>query len=631
MNKLLLSTYLAITFLLSACGGSSGNAKPAPEPIPAPVISSFTTSTSSIMAGEAANLTAVFSNGNGTIDTSVGSINSGESKAVLPNNTTTYTLTVENSVGVKVSSSVTIETVPLLITNIRPYSTDDKLSFWLTVSSQLDIVEVVAEIADRSTVVRIYSPRENIYYGRISVADLTDGEYPLTITGKDNLGRTNSVIKQVIIDKLPVIDIKTPLEHLLYTPLLPLDINCKDNLGDCEITVKHSDTILASATNQLNQTIDLSAFSNEKVTLDIEGKDSKGQVAIKSISLFINASTADITLLKAFSGDVLDFDGQRALIKEELTSNGLDVNELHIAELTTDNIESIDVPGLYRVKTSGAYLSVRGNYLTPRGAVFETEYNTSFDWNNNELYPLGSTSPVQTAGDYAVFCKDDILYRRTLSTQINTIIDTDPRCTYDITNNGTIVASAIGYRDIRDTPGILLYKNDQPTLITNSGEQPVINKTGTAFLSVKIMHTAIGERYQMILHDSDNVLFESESALYGYGGQRDTDHPGKIKYKINNNWIIYASPVNFVSRSPSGEIKQRTSFTYDGRYGSPSLSLEALADNGDVMFSFGNKRYFSKADGQLTTLGASVGKSMYINDTWYLVVNNAIYTFTPAP
>jgi hypothetical protein len=423
--------------------------------------------------------------------------------------------------------------------------------------------------------------------------------------------------------------VKTPQDHLLSPPLTPLDISCTDNLGDCEITVKHSGTILASATNQLNQIIDLSAFSNEKITLDIEGKDSKGQVVIKSISFFINASNADISLLKAFSGDVLDFDGQRVLIKEELTSNGLNVNELHIADVNTKNIEKIEVPGLYRVKTSGAYLSVRGNHLTPKGAVFETEYNTSFDWNNNELYPLGATSPVQTAGDYAVFCKDEILYRRTLSTQTNTVIDTSPYCTYDIANNGAVVASAKDKWSWRDAPGVILYKNDQLTLISNSSQQPVINKTGTAFLSVKLMHTAIGERYQMILHDGDNVLFESESALYGYGGQRNTNHPGKINYKINNNWIIYASPVNFASRSPSGELIQRTSFTYDGRAGAPTISLEALVDNGDVMFSFDNKRYFSKADGQLITLGVSVGNSMYINGTWYLVVDNAIYTFTP--
>ncbi|WP_077339403.1 hypothetical protein [Pseudocolwellia agarivorans] len=640
MNKLLLSIYLAITFLLSACGGSSGDDKPASEPIPAPVISSFTASMSEITIGEEVKLTAVFSNGQGTIDLGIGNITSGGSKAVRPNNTTTYTLTVENAAGVKASTPLTIEIVPLRIIDIihprDDESVNDDTYIQLKVISHDPLRRVTAEVESHSAIISNRSTNNNnndiLVSGYLPLTSLPNGNYTLNIIAEDIFNITSTATKQITIDNLPVISIKAPQDDDFVNTQPLFDISCaEESSGDCQITIKHEDTILASSTNQLNQTIDLSNFSSEKVSLTIEVTNNTGQVATKIISLFVSEDAVNVTLVKKFTGDVLDFDGQRALIKEELTSNGLDVNELHIAELTTDNIESIDVPGLYRVKTSGAYLSVRGNYLTPRGAVFETEYNTSFDWNNNELYPLGATSPVQTAGDYAVFCVDDMLYRRTLSTQTNTVIDTDPRCTYDIANNGTIVASGIGHWGIRDTPGILLYKNDQPTLITNDSEQPVINKTGTAFLSVKIMHTGIGERYQMILHDGDNVLFESESALYGYGGQRDTNHPGKIKYKINNNWIIYASPVNFVSRSPSGEIKQRTSFTYDGRYGSPSLSLEALADNGDVMFSFGNKRYFSKADGQLTTLGASVGKSMYINDTWYLVVDNAIYTFTPAP
>jgi hypothetical protein len=73
-----------------------------------PVLTSFTASSTSITAGDMVQLTPVFSNGVGFIDHGVGSVISGIPAVVSPMATTTYMLTVGNSLGKMTSAQVTI-------------------------------------------------------------------------------------------------------------------------------------------------------------------------------------------------------------------------------------------------------------------------------------------------------------------------------------------------------------------------------------------------------------------------------------------------------------------------------------------------------------------------------------------
>jgi len=77
-----------------SCG--SGGGDPAP---PRPSITSFAAAKSPITAGTSTTLTAVFSNGTGTIDHGVGAITSGTAVSITPAADTTYTLTVTGPGG----------------------------------------------------------------------------------------------------------------------------------------------------------------------------------------------------------------------------------------------------------------------------------------------------------------------------------------------------------------------------------------------------------------------------------------------------------------------------------------------------------------------------------------------------
>jgi hypothetical protein len=104
----------------SACGGAGGGESP-----PQPVISSFAPATGLITSGTSTTLTAVFSNGTGTVDHGVGSVTSGTPFSVSPVADTTYTLTVTNTAGVTTSRKAAVQVVapPAIISFVATPST----------------------------------------------------------------------------------------------------------------------------------------------------------------------------------------------------------------------------------------------------------------------------------------------------------------------------------------------------------------------------------------------------------------------------------------------------------------------------------------------------------------------------
>lgn len=124
---------VAIIILISSlagCGGGGGGGAAVPTGVPtggggttttaAPSITSFTAASSTIPAGGATTLTAVFADGTGIVNNGVGTVTSGVAVSVNPAVTTTYTLTVTNSVGATATASnmvtVLAAPTPILLT-----------------------------------------------------------------------------------------------------------------------------------------------------------------------------------------------------------------------------------------------------------------------------------------------------------------------------------------------------------------------------------------------------------------------------------------------------------------------------------------------------------------------------------
>ena len=79
--------------------------------LPAPVATSFVAAAATITSGTSTTLTAVFSNGTGSVSNGVGAVTSGTPVTVSPTSTTTYTLTVTNAAGSTATKQVTITVV----------------------------------------------------------------------------------------------------------------------------------------------------------------------------------------------------------------------------------------------------------------------------------------------------------------------------------------------------------------------------------------------------------------------------------------------------------------------------------------------------------------------------------------
>lgn len=616
--------------LISACGGGSDGGSNRPTPVPTPVITSFTASiteisTGEIHTGETINLTAIFANGKGSIDMGVGNVSSGETIVIAPKSSTTYTLTVENSAGIKVSTPITIEVVPIRILGIiHPRSSDsgetvhDNTYIEVKVSSHWYLWKVTAKVESNSAEMA-YLDNSNqhkgefISSGYMSLAGIPDGDYTLNVTAQSTDGSTASATKQITIDNLPVLNTHSLRDYTSVNAQLPLDISCSDSSGYCQITVKHQDTVLASATNNLDETIDLSHLIDEQILLTIEGKTDSGQVTTKPMNLYVSEHDVEKVLINEYHGSILDFDGERTLILDEIIENGNTYHQLHIANLTTDEIDDIQVP-------SGNRLRNNEYALTPTGAVFRTEYFKSYQWHNGELFSFGITSIIENSGDYLVYCDDNTLYRRASSTNTNLVLKTGvSSCGYAVTSNGKVAYSKWG---------LSIY--DGTEIIANYYPAEEATSDGAMFAFAFRPNEGIHDLYSVILHDGDKEIFSSAPSTY-LSPYSNNFYLTKEHYQVNNGWLTYLDNPdrignNYWSRSPEGEITQRTNFYSNGNQ--TSGYLEALASNGEAMFIHGGLRYLSKPDGELITLGFSLGKAVHKNNTWYLIEGNTLSTLT---
>jgi hypothetical protein len=73
-----------------------------------PVITNFQALPAGITAGGSTQLVATFSGGTGSIDNGVGAVTSGTAVKITPSVTTTYTLTVDNGAGGKVTAQAQV-------------------------------------------------------------------------------------------------------------------------------------------------------------------------------------------------------------------------------------------------------------------------------------------------------------------------------------------------------------------------------------------------------------------------------------------------------------------------------------------------------------------------------------------
>lgn len=585
-----------------------------------PEITSFKASPSIIAEGDAAELIAKFSDGSSSIDNGVGPVISGEPKMVSPLETTTFTLTVSNREGAEVArtTTVVVKTNPIALTIISPSNNqlvNNELEISATIQSDIDIASVTASVNEQSTYL-IHSAEAICsrtsctpgFSGQMELDGLPPGPHVLTVTAVDVEGNSTSKKHTIELDKKPILTISEPLDLSVARPKIPLDISCIDDIDDCEISVSVQSSTLATSVNVLSETLDLSAYNGQQITLKIEGKDGSNQRPFKSVVIFVEASER-LENVKEFTGQVVDFDGRQALI----LTHGDEGESLSIHDIESDTITNVYVP-------DGLTISPSQSFLTPTGAIYSGRpigtnvlSQRVYDWNNSLLYEHGkinSALSLSTAGDYAIWNEGSNLWRRKFSTTTSSRISTQAgNWKNAVANNGVVAYWTSNYTIQKYDSGIVttLAVDDYlwNTYVISDGVQFVYRKSDPC---------CNDQSYAIAYHDGFD-----ETVLTNFS-EREPD-PG-YNYQINSGWIAFTElgglgQHHVWTRDPAGALLQRTVF------GSDSY-ISALSSDGELMLLNSGKRYLSNTTGQLTEVGSALGITTKIDGVWYVSIGRLL-------
>lgn len=597
-----------------------------PKLIAQPEITSFEASALTIFEGDSTELTAVYSHGSGSIDNGVGAVASGEPKIVSPEETTTYTLTVTNSEGAEVTSTATVEVAPhpISLSIVEPthnWLVNGEMNVAVSVESELDIATLTATVGDES-VPLVYSAEAVCdegdcapgFIGQIPLGELPSGVQLLTVTAVDVEGRSISEERDVRLDNKPVLTIAKPLNLTAVTRYLAVNVACTDDTGDCEITVTvigAPNRLLASGVGSLLDSLDLSEFDSQEVTLLIEGKDDLGQVTSVSRNILVETSE-NLERLIDFDGSIVDFDGQRALAYIP----GINGDSLSVHDVASNTCTVVEVP-------LGSTVLSSSSYLTPTGVIYEAGPMNGgrqdvrlYDWNQLTLRDLGLIyhASLDVAGDYAIWGSDGSLWLRRFSTETDVRVGNASRGAVGAT--GVVV-----YEPANDRGYIIKYDEGSETTLFEPLENSIfgLDTDGT-----NLVYGVYSKGEDAIVYydgSGNSQPAHQRTEALAYFDERNVS-PG-ADYQINNGWAAFTrrdfrGDSTLWTRDPTGTFSQRGDWR-TGNY------IDTLAHDGEVMLVMSGRRYLSDLTGDLTEVGSTLGTSTKIDGVWYIYIGRSLF------
>jgi len=162
-------------------------------------------------------------------------------------------------------------------------------------------------------------------------------------------------------------------------------------MGDCvdmKAIASSNNTVLASGTTSIDQTVSLAAYNGTSFNIRFDGQDSAGQTSSVSKGVSIELSRRLARLLNV-TGTILDFGADGRLLYLD-TANGTSTLKI----INTLNNTTVDVYG-----------SATRGFLTPGGAIFVVGY-TLYEWKNGVLSGVAgniSGGRLVVRGNYAVW------------------------------------------------------------------------------------------------------------------------------------------------------------------------------------------------------------------------------------
>ncbi len=336
------------TLTVTNAAGTSVTQQTTVTVVPAPVITSFTPGATTITSGNSTTLTAVFNTGTGisaSIDNSVGTVTSGTPVTVFPTTTTTYTLTVSNSAGAKVTQPVTI-----IVDTPPGISSNNSVTFTVGVNGNFPIQGTGTPLP---TFIETGALPNNVTFvdngdGTATLSGIpqtgTAGTYPITITAHNIVGPdfVQSFTLTVISD--PCSGIGTGLESMLNGHYAFTLQGFDNGQASGETTVQPAlvgGVLTANGSGTITAgTLDMNLFSTaglQSLSMTgtyIVGSDHRACLTFTTSqgSTHYRASLANISSGVASTGHVIGFDAAGPFIAGELRKQ--DTTAFSISKVT---------------------------------------------------------------------------------------------------------------------------------------------------------------------------------------------------------------------------------------------------------------------------------------------------------
>jgi hypothetical protein len=444
------------------------------------------------------------------------------------------------------------------------------------------------------------------------VVGATFGTHQLiTILAQDALGNSASVVRDVLLDAKPTIEVESPAQAAVATPELQLTATCSDDApaGCASLTAavcvsegSCTDPV-AQGTGTIATTVDLQANDGHSRLLRYLATDSGGQQTTIFIPIFVEDSE-HLQGVETVPGTILDADDTRVLYQSDAT---LTLFDRASGDGTLIQSSAGQQPLYGFLTTAGAAFLV--NVASPTHVIAKS-------WESGSGIDLGEANELGAAGSYVLWSNGTDLTRRNVDTATD-----EPVSSNALNSGNTVIADgtvAFAERD-NDIYNIAVLKAGETTPTSLTSDTMFANiyprTDGTSFLYQKREPCCANVTSRLILNTNglEQTLAETDEAFLPDSG-----------YQIAQGWVAY------LKEGPTGvfqvwRIEPGEQPTQLSGFGADSW-IERLGADGTVIFVSGGRRYLVPP-GETTPvdIGGDLGTSFFIGGAPHVAIGGTLF------
>jgi hypothetical protein len=492
------------------------------------------------------------------------------------------------------------------------------------VNSASELMSVQATAGGRS-VALTYSIGPAAWMGALSLDGLPRGPYDLVIEASNSGGQTAQVTRPFIYDKMPVLNLVQPVNYTVGQPDIPVKGECLDDAPGCRVTVSIGELDPVVVVGTPFDTVVRPPDGERR--LRIRATDSTGRYVEVTRQIFVSAK-GGLSTTQAFQGQILDIDATRALTYDDTVTPAA----LRLYDRITNTHQVIWTQAVNDQNQE----TVRTAFLTPNnGALFVMEtlavYPAPlFEWRGGALSQVGAAwaRTLVVKGAWASFhgstlpcCATHGFFLRDLTTGANIHATTSDGSLHgEPTPDGRLIYAGT------PTPYQLFEFDPDPlpgttTQLTSSALWSWFPHTdGINVVFLRAPDSDFSSPHSIVLRTQAGV--EEVLATGHTYPERDS------YYKVAGGWTAFVRRDHDGSRriwlrEPDGTLRPvpNSGFGF----------IEALSENGDVVFRSISTLYLAEVDGTVRELSAYIGKARFIDGVPFIIAGNQVVTAAEEP